>query len=61
MAEKGDSKINQMTNENATTIYPCPFSKGYGMPASQAWQLLKIYGSGKIISDKLHYVFCINL
>ncbi|MBK8814924.1 MAG: two-component sensor histidine kinase [Methylococcaceae bacterium] len=24
-------------------IYPCPFSKGYGMPATQAWQLLSIY------------------
>ena len=30
-------------SESATTIYPCPFSKGYGMPASQAWQLLNIY------------------
>jgi two-component system, NtrC family, sensor histidine kinase PilS len=30
-------------NESTTTIYPCPFSKGYGMPASQAWQLLNIY------------------
>lgn len=25
------------------TIYPCPFSKGYGMPANQAWQLLKVF------------------
>jgi two-component system, NtrC family, sensor histidine kinase PilS len=25
------------------TIYPCPFSKGYGMPAGQAWQLLNIF------------------
>jgi two-component system, NtrC family, sensor histidine kinase PilS len=28
---------------NTTIIYPCPFSKGYGMPVSQAWQLLNIY------------------
>jgi two-component system sensor histidine kinase PilS (NtrC family) len=32
-----------MTTGNSTTIYPCPFSKGYGMPANQAWQLLKIF------------------
>ncbi len=24
-------------------IYPCPFSKGYGMPATQAWHLVSIY------------------
>jgi two-component system, NtrC family, sensor histidine kinase PilS len=36
--------LNTMSsNNNTTTIYPCPFSKGYGMPASQAWQLLNIY------------------
>jgi two-component system, NtrC family, sensor histidine kinase PilS len=32
-----------MPSNNASTIYPCPFSKGYGMPASQAWQLLNVY------------------
>ncbi|TRW95604.1 sensor histidine kinase [Candidatus Methylobacter oryzae] len=25
------------------TIYPCPFSKGYGIPARQAWILLKVF------------------
>ncbi|CAA9889393.1 Signal transduction histidine kinase [Candidatus Methylobacter favarea] len=25
------------------TIFPCPFSKGYGIPASQAWLLLKAF------------------
>lgn len=25
------------------TIYPCPFSKGYGIPYEQAWLLLKVY------------------
>ncbi len=28
---------------NPKTIYPCPFSKGYGIPAKQAWQLLNVY------------------
>lgn len=32
-----------MPTETTKTIYPCPFSKGYGMPASQAWQLLRIF------------------
>jgi two-component system, NtrC family, sensor histidine kinase PilS len=32
-----------MAVNNPKIIYPCPFSKGYGMPASQAWQLLSIY------------------
>lgn len=25
------------------TIFPCPFSKGYGIPARQAWALLKVF------------------
>ena len=25
------------------TIYPCPFSKGYGIPSQQAWLFLKIF------------------
>ncbi|WP_340122780.1 HAMP domain-containing sensor histidine kinase [Methylobacter svalbardensis] len=25
------------------TIFPCPFSKGYGIPAQQAWLLLKVF------------------
>jgi two-component system sensor histidine kinase PilS (NtrC family) len=25
------------------TIFPCPFSKGYGIPARQAWLLLKVF------------------
>ncbi|NOS74271.1 MAG: two-component sensor histidine kinase [Methyloglobulus sp.] len=28
---------------NPKIIYPCPFSKGYGIPAIQAWQLLNVY------------------
>ncbi|MGR9044801.1 MAG: sensor histidine kinase [Gammaproteobacteria bacterium] len=25
------------------TIYPCPFSKNYGIPSQQAWSLLKVF------------------
>lgn len=32
-----------MTPNNPDIIYPCPFSKGYGVPVGQAWQLLKVY------------------
>lgn len=31
------------THNTSTTIYPCPFSKRYGIPAKQAWQLLTVY------------------
>lgn len=32
-----------MSINTAETIYPCPFSKGYGIPAKQAWVLLKVF------------------
>jgi two-component system sensor histidine kinase PilS (NtrC family) len=32
-----------MPENNQSTIYPCPFSKGYGIPEQQAWLLLKVY------------------
>ena len=32
-----------ISSSSSSIIYPCPFSKGYGMPASQAWQLLNVY------------------
>jgi two-component system, NtrC family, sensor histidine kinase PilS len=41
---------------DAEIIYPCPFSKGYGMPAGQAWQLLKIYYIYRLI---LSSSFCL--
>ncbi|MGZ5007093.1 MAG: sensor histidine kinase [Methylobacter sp.] len=34
------------TNE---TIFPCPFSKGYGIPARQAWMLLKVFLGYRLI------------
>lgn len=32
-----------MSPNQANTIYPCPFSKGYGIPVEQAWSLLKVF------------------
>lgn len=32
------------------TIYPCPFSREYGIPAAQAWLLLKIFFVYRVIS-----------
>jgi two-component system sensor histidine kinase PilS (NtrC family) len=34
------------TNE---TIFPCPFSKGYGIPTQQAWLLLKVFLTYRLI------------
>ncbi len=35
------------------TIYPCPFSKGHGIPTRQAWLLLKIFFIYRFISASL--------
>lgn len=32
-----------MPANQPNTIYPCPFSKGYGIPVEQAWSLLKVF------------------
>jgi len=32
-----------MPANTTETIYPCPISKGYGIPAEQAWTLLKVF------------------
>jgi two-component system sensor histidine kinase PilS (NtrC family) len=32
-----------MIENTSETIYPCPLSKGYGIPAQQAWLLLKVF------------------
>ena len=32
-----------MTTHRNEAIYPCPFSKGYGIPSQQAWLLLKVF------------------
>ncbi|WP_333873921.1 sensor histidine kinase [Methylobacter sp.] len=41
-------KINMPPNTNET-IFPCPFSKGYGIPAQQAWMLLKVFLGYRLI------------
>lgn len=38
------------------TIYPCPFSKGYGIPAQQAWLLLKVFLGYRLILAGLFVV-----
>lgn len=32
-----------MPESPSVTVHPCPFSKGYGIPAEQAWVLLKVF------------------
>ncbi|MGZ8158872.1 MAG: sensor histidine kinase [Methylobacter sp.] len=41
-------KTNMPPNTNET-IFPCPFSKGYGIPARQAWVLLKVFLGYRLI------------
>jgi two-component system sensor histidine kinase PilS (NtrC family) len=38
-----------MPPNTAETIFPCPFSKGYGIPAQQAWLLLKVFLGYRLI------------
>jgi two-component system sensor histidine kinase PilS (NtrC family) len=38
-----------MSANDARLIYPCPFSKAYGIPRLQAWTLLKIYYAYRFI------------
>ncbi|MCQ8104674.1 ATP-binding protein [Methylomonas sp. SURF-2] len=42
-----------MPPNQVDTIYPCPFSKGYGIPIRQAWLLLKIFFIYRFISASL--------
>ncbi|MGR8929931.1 MAG: sensor histidine kinase [Gammaproteobacteria bacterium] len=39
-----------MPSNTTDTIYPCPFSKDYGIPTRQAWLLLKIFFIYRFIS-----------
>ncbi len=45
-----------MTPNQANTIYPCPFSKGYGIPTEQAWSLLKIFFIYRFIISSLFII-----
>jgi two-component system sensor histidine kinase PilS (NtrC family) len=42
-----------MSPDQADTLYPCPFSKGYGIPAGQAWLMLRIFFIYRFISATL--------
>jgi two-component system, NtrC family, sensor histidine kinase PilS len=42
-----------MSSSSNNFVYPCPFSKAYGLPESQAWLLLKIYSVYRFASASL--------
>ncbi|QSB02087.1 two-component sensor histidine kinase [Methylomonas sp. EFPC1] len=39
-----------MLSSSVDTIYPCPFSKGYGIPVRQAWLMLKIFALYRFVT-----------
>ena len=45
-----------MTPVRPDIIYPCPFSKGYGIPVEQAWSLLKVYFIYRFIVSSLFVI-----
>ncbi|MGR9101462.1 MAG: two-component sensor histidine kinase, partial [Gammaproteobacteria bacterium] len=45
-----------MTMATEETIHPCPFSKGYGIPRSQAWLLLTVFCLYRLIISSLFVV-----
>ena len=45
-----------MTENTSETIYPCPLSKGYGIPARQAWLLLKVFLGYRLILASLFII-----
>ncbi|MDP2903773.1 MAG: ATP-binding protein [Methylovulum sp.] len=45
-----------MTANTSETLFPCPFSKGYGIPARQAWTLLKVFLIYRLILASLFIV-----
>lgn len=42
-----------MSENTSEIIYPCPLSKGYGIPAQQAWLLLKVFLAYRLILASL--------
>lgn len=38
-----------MPANTPATLYPCPFSKAYGIPAKQAWSLLKVFLTYRLV------------
>ena len=45
-----------MSINNRDLIYPCPFSKGYGIPCRQAWLLLKVFFLYRLIIASLFVI-----
>ena len=45
-----------MSSNQTETIYPCPFSKNYGIPAHQAWLLLKVFFLYRFILSSLFVI-----
>ncbi len=45
-----------MASNQLNTIYPCPFSKGYGIPVAQAWSLLKVFFIYRLIISSLFVI-----
>jgi len=45
-----------MAPNQVNTIYPCPFSKGYGIPTEQAWSLLKVFFIYRFIISSLFVI-----
>lgn len=45
-----------MSLNKAKKIYPCPFSKSYGIPVEQAWSLLKIFFVYRFIVSSLFVI-----
>jgi two-component system sensor histidine kinase PilS (NtrC family) len=38
-----------MHSESSSNLYPCPFSKNYSIPKAQAWNLLKVFFSYRLL------------
>jgi len=45
-----------MSNQQSDTIFPCPFSKNYGIPKKQAWLLLKVFFLYRFILSSLFVI-----
>jgi two-component system sensor histidine kinase PilS (NtrC family) len=45
-----------MSVNQTDTIYPCPFSKNYGIPRNQAWLLLKVFSLYRFMLSSLFVI-----
>ena len=45
-----------MSPNQPNTIYPCHFSKGYGIPVEQAWSLLKVFFIYRFVLSSLFII-----